>query len=185
MDVVGLMRLQGDGLITLVESDDLGVPTGARFTLEPTSPLLIALRRDEPCVIEDLDDDPVYQSEPIREFGLRSEPIDSLLELHARLERDTELGALDSRAFAAVLLDGFMTSYLELSDELDATVDRLDEEALLSDGRMDLLGEMVALRHRIGAARQRVVLLRAGAPIPEGRFRQKTPFETISRPTHP
>jgi excisionase family DNA binding protein len=38
VDVVGLMRLQGDELVTLVESDELGVPTGARFTLEPTSP---------------------------------------------------------------------------------------------------------------------------------------------------
>jgi diguanylate cyclase (GGDEF)-like protein/excisionase family DNA binding protein len=72
VDIVGLMRLQGDELVTLVESDELGVPTGARFTLEPTSPLLIALRRDEPCVIEDLDADPAYQSEPIRRFGLRS-----------------------------------------------------------------------------------------------------------------
>ena len=48
VDVVGLMRLQGDELVTLVESDELGVPTGARFTLEPTSPILGALRRDEP-----------------------------------------------------------------------------------------------------------------------------------------
>ena len=72
VDVVGLMRLQGDELVTLVESDELGVPTGARFTLEPTSPLLIALRRDEPCVIEDLDAEPAFQSEPIRRFGLRS-----------------------------------------------------------------------------------------------------------------
>ena len=72
VDIVGLMRLQGDELVTLVESDELGVPTGARFALEPTSPLLIALRRDEPCVIEDLDADPAYQSEPIRQFGIRS-----------------------------------------------------------------------------------------------------------------
>jgi diguanylate cyclase (GGDEF)-like protein/excisionase family DNA binding protein len=72
VDVVGLMRLQGDDLVALVECDELGVQTGARFTLEPTSPLLIALRRDEPCVIEDLAADLAYQSEPIRRFGLRS-----------------------------------------------------------------------------------------------------------------
>ena len=72
VDVVGLMRLQGDELVTLVESDELGVPTGARFTLEPTSPILGALRRDEPCVIEDLDADGAYQSEAIRQFGIRS-----------------------------------------------------------------------------------------------------------------
>ena len=72
VDIVGLMRLQGDELVTLVESGELGVPMGARFMLEPTSPLLIALRRNEPCVIQDLDADPAYQSEPIRRFGIRS-----------------------------------------------------------------------------------------------------------------
>jgi diguanylate cyclase (GGDEF)-like protein/excisionase family DNA binding protein len=72
VDVVGLMRLQGDELVTITESDDLGVPSGARFMLEPSSPLLAALQRDESCVIEDLGADPAYLSEPIRRFGLRS-----------------------------------------------------------------------------------------------------------------
>ncbi|MDR3474304.1 MAG: GAF domain-containing protein, partial [Devosia sp.] len=72
VDIVGLMRLQGNELVTLVERDDLDLPTGARFALEPTSPLLIVLRRDEPCVIEDLDADPAYRSEPVRQFGIRS-----------------------------------------------------------------------------------------------------------------
>jgi diguanylate cyclase (GGDEF)-like protein/excisionase family DNA binding protein len=72
VDVVGLMRLQADELITLIESEGLSVPTGARFTLEPSSPLLAALKRDEPCVIEDLAADPEYLSEPILRFGLRS-----------------------------------------------------------------------------------------------------------------
>jgi diguanylate cyclase (GGDEF)-like protein/excisionase family DNA binding protein len=72
VDLVGLMRLQGDELVTLTESDDLGLPTGTRFALEPTDPLLGALRRDEPCIIEDVAADPAYLSEPIRRFGLRS-----------------------------------------------------------------------------------------------------------------
>jgi len=72
VDLVGLMRLQGDELVTLTESDDLGLPTGTRFALEPTDPLLAALRRDEPCIIEDVAADPAYLSEPIRRFGLRS-----------------------------------------------------------------------------------------------------------------
>ncbi len=72
VDVVGLLRLQGDELVTLTESDDLGVPTGTRLELDPSSPLLAALRRDKPCVIEDLAADPAYMSESIRRFGLRS-----------------------------------------------------------------------------------------------------------------
>ena len=72
VDVVGLMHLQGEELVTLADSDELSVATGARFTLEPSSPLLAALRRDEPCVIEDLAAHPAYLSEPILRFGLRS-----------------------------------------------------------------------------------------------------------------
>jgi Mg2+ and Co2+ transporter CorA len=85
---------------------------------------------------------------------IHPEPIQSLADFRERLERDTAVGVLDSGAFAAVLLDGFVTSYLELSDELAATVDRLDEQALEPAGRQDLLGQMVALRHRIAAARR-------------------------------
>jgi uncharacterized protein (DUF2236 family) len=45
---------------------------------------------------------------------------------------------------------------------------------------------MRSLRWVLGySPRWRVALLRVGAPIPEDRFKQKTPFETISRPTHP
>jgi Mg2+ and Co2+ transporter CorA len=85
---------------------------------------------------------------------IHREPIDALVDFGERLDRDTALGRLDSGAFAAVLLDGFITSYLGLSDDLAASVDRLDEEALRPAGRDDLLGEMVALRHRIAAARR-------------------------------
>ena len=85
---------------------------------------------------------------------VHSEPIGSLVDFRERLERDTAVGQLDSGAFVAVLLDGLVTGYLELSDELEATVDRLDEQALRPSGRADLLGAMVALRHRIAAARR-------------------------------
>lgn len=44
---------------------------------------------------------------------------------------------------------------------------------------------MRSLRWVLGySPRWRVALLRAGAPIPEDRFKQKTPFETIPRATH-
>jgi hypothetical protein len=42
---------------------------------------------------------------------------------------------------------------------------------------------MHSLRWVLGySPRWRVALLRVGAPIPEDRFKQKTPFETIARP---
>jgi hypothetical protein len=44
---------------------------------------------------------------------------------------------------------------------------------------------MRSLRWVLGySPRWRVALLRMDAPIPEDRFKQKTPFETIARPTH-
>ena len=72
VDVVGLMRLEGDELVTLVGSDGLGVPAGARFQLGADSPLLGALRRDETWRNEDLASDLSPQSEPARRFGLGS-----------------------------------------------------------------------------------------------------------------
>ena len=43
-----------------------------------------------------------------------------------------------------------------------------------------------SLRWVLGySPRWRVALLRVGAPIPEERFKQKTPFETVTRTTHP
>ena len=45
---------------------------------------------------------------------------------------------------------------------------------------------MQSLRWALGySPRWRVALLRVAAPIPEDRFKQKTPFETIEHPTHP
>ena len=45
---------------------------------------------------------------------------------------------------------------------------------------------MRSLRWFLGySPRWRVALLRAGAPIPEDRFKQKTPFETMPRPPDP
>jgi Mg2+ and Co2+ transporters len=56
-----------------------------------------------------------------------------------------------------VLLDGLVTSYLELTDAILAEVDRLDGEALKSTGGRDMLSDLVALRHRIAAVRRVLV----------------------------
>jgi Mg2+ and Co2+ transporter CorA len=88
------------------------------------------------------------------------ERIGSLDSFADRVAHDTVLGRLDSGAFVAVLLDEVITGYFGLSDELAAVVDRLDGEALRPTGRTDLLDDMVALRHRIAAARRALTLHR-------------------------
>ena len=84
-------------------------------------------------------------------------PIPFLAELNGRITADTSLGEIDSADFASVLLDGVITSYLELTDAILARVDELDGEALESTGRNDLLSELVGLRHRIAATRRTLI----------------------------
>ena len=59
---------------------------------------------------------------------LHAEPIGFMTDFDERIEHDTALGQIDSAAFVAVLLDALVTSYL--------------------------LGDLVALRHRIAMARR-------------------------------
>jgi magnesium transporter len=91
---------------------------------------------------------------------IHAQPIPSFDDFADRLATDTAIGSLDSGAFVAVLLDEFLTGYLELSDALQATVDRLDRDALQASGRSELLNDMVALRHRIAAARRALTMHR-------------------------
>jgi len=88
-------------------------------------------------------------------------PIPFLAELNGRITADTSLGEIDSADFASVLLDGMLTSYLELTDLILAQVDKLDGEALKSTGRQDLLTQLVSLRHRIAATRRALVAHRS------------------------
>src|SRR5512142_296524 len=68
-------------------------------------------------------------------------------DLDERIRGDTTLGEIDSTDFATVLLDGLVTSYLELTDSILARVDTLDAEALRPAAGRDLLAALVALRH--------------------------------------
>ncbi len=69
-----------------------------------------------------------------------------------------------------------------LPERLQEVLDVRARRSAVPVGRMS----MRSLRWMLGySPRWRMALLRAGAPIPEDRFRQKTPFETITRTTHP
>jgi len=89
------------------------------------------------------------------------QPVEFLADLSRRITGDTTLGEIDSADFASVLLDGLVINYLELTDAILAEVDTLDGEALKPAGRPDLLSDLVALRHRIAAARRVLVAHRA------------------------
>jgi Mg2+ and Co2+ transporter CorA len=84
------------------------------------------------------------------------QPVEFLADLNHRIRGDTTLGKMDSADFATVLMDGVVTTYLELTDEILAAVDTLDGKALKATGR-DLLADLVALRHRIAAVRRVLV----------------------------
>lgn len=107
-------------------------------------------RRDEPVVLDLAVGKNVV-------LTAHREPVDFLVELDSRIQGDTTLGEIDSTDFATVLIDGLVTSYLELTDAILAEVDKLDGEALRATGRRDLLGDLVALRHRIAAVRRALV----------------------------
>ena len=85
------------------------------------------------------------------------EPLDFLNLINKRITADTTLGDIDSADFATVLLEGLVTSYLELTDEILAEVDRLDRQALKATGKRDLLTDLVDLRHRIASTRRVLV----------------------------
>jgi Mg2+ and Co2+ transporter CorA len=85
------------------------------------------------------------------------EPAEFLNLINKRITADTTLGEIDAVDFATVLLEGLVTSYLEVTDAILAEVDRLDRQALKAGGKRDLLTDLVDLRHRIASTRRVLV----------------------------
>lgn len=67
---------------------------------------------------------------------------------------DTHFGALDAAGFIAAIVDETLAGYLELAEEIEREIDRLDERALRTRPRDDVLARIVDLRRRIGAIRR-------------------------------
>jgi magnesium transporter len=93
----------------------------------------------------------------------------ALERLDALTEGETRLGALDAAGFVADVADEVLTGYLEVVEDIEREIDRLDERALRADRGDDILGEIVALRRRIGRLRrtlapQRVVFAGLARP---------------------
>ena len=67
---------------------------------------------------------------------------------------DTHFGALDAAGFLAAIVDEVLAGYLELAEAIEQEIDRLDERALRSKPRDDVLARIVRLRRRIGTIRR-------------------------------
>ena len=67
---------------------------------------------------------------------------------------DTHFGALDAAGFIAAIVDEALAGYLELAEEIEREIDRLDERALRTRPHDDVLARIVKLRRRIGVIRR-------------------------------
>jgi magnesium transporter len=69
-------------------------------------------------------------------------------------EGETRLGALDAAGFLAAIVDEVLAGYLALAEAIEQEIDRLDERALRTRARDDVLVRIVDLRRRIGMIRR-------------------------------
>lgn len=81
-------------------------------------------------------------------------PLGTLERFEEAALSDTQFGALDAAGFLAGIVDEVLTGYLELAEAIEREIDRLDERALRTSPQEDILGEIVALRRRIGTIRR-------------------------------
>ncbi|MDP9244891.1 MAG: magnesium transporter CorA family protein [Chloroflexota bacterium] len=82
------------------------------------------------------------------------EEVDFLADFRKQLAGNTELGRIQAPSFLATLLDWQLGTYFKSVDELEGAVDVLDDRALRWADRVDLLNDLVRLRHRIGRIRR-------------------------------
>jgi Mg2+ and Co2+ transporter CorA len=81
-------------------------------------------------------------------------PAMALDRIDALTHGETRLGALDAAGFMAAVVDEVLAGYLALAEEIEQEIDRLDEMALRSRPRGDVLARIVAIRRRVGTIRR-------------------------------
>ncbi len=148
-------------------------PPGADLTQYPDHIHLVLQAMDKPGPAEDETRPDPY---PIDVVGGRDwvvtvhdGPVAALGRLDGATEGETKLGALDAAGFVAAVADEVLTGYLQLVEDIEQAIDRLDERALRARRDDDILGDIVRLRRRIGHIR------RALAP-------QRVAFAALGRP---
>jgi magnesium/cobalt transport protein CorA len=102
-------------------------------------------------------------------LAVHAEPVDFLRQFEERIKGDSRLGELDAPSFLASLLDAHVSTYFQIVEDLEATIDRLDSQALRQRTSGRLLDELVAQRHLIARVRRvlaphRDVFAALGAP---------------------
>ena len=81
-------------------------------------------------------------------------PAPALARIDALTAGETRLGALDASAFMAAIVDEVLDGYLALGEAIEREIDRLDERALRTRPRDDVLARIVAIRRRISTVRR-------------------------------
>jgi magnesium transporter len=93
-----------------------------------------------------------------------AEPLDLLDEIDHRIKSDASLGAVEAAEFAAMILDGVITTYFTAVDAIDDAIDELDARSLRNDRSRPVLTDLIELRRRIARLRRTVTRHRALFP---------------------
>jgi magnesium transporter len=84
-------------------------------------------------------------------------PVAPIDELRADLEREPELGRLDSVGFSASLLDAVIAAFSRQIEAIERAIDELDEVAVRSRDDSGFLSQVLVLRRRIARLRRVLV----------------------------
>jgi magnesium transporter len=67
---------------------------------------------------------------------------------------ETTLGVLDPADFLSGIVDEVLAGYFALAEDIERSIDHLDQQALRGGPDVDLLGDLVAVRRRISVVRR-------------------------------
>jgi len=81
-------------------------------------------------------------------------PVAAIDEFRADLQREPELGRLDSVGFSASLLDAIVTDFSRQIEAIERAIDELDEVAIRSRDDSGFLTQVLVLRRRIARLRR-------------------------------
>ena len=81
-------------------------------------------------------------------------PLAALARLDATTEGETRLGELDAASFVGSIADEVLADYLELVEDIEREIDRLDQRALHHPADRDVLSTIVRIRRRISFVRR-------------------------------
>ena len=81
-------------------------------------------------------------------------PLAALDRLDATTEGETRLGELDAASFVGSIADEVLADYLEVVEDIEREIDRLDQRALHHPADRDVLSSIVRIRRRISFVRR-------------------------------